>query len=155
MAPAESHLMGSEDFGKGAQPLPTCGLGGGSMEYSALKSPEVASHWLNPMETRGLMGSMEAMLLGPRETEVEGGFARVNGNHPVYIRSFAGQCKMAGGRGPCVSSTLCPWPAFSQASHIFSYLVSGFDQIEFGDFSTSFPVKHHIYLNREMLVSRV
>ena len=31
-SPAESHLMGSEDFGKGAQPLPTCGLGGGSME---------------------------------------------------------------------------------------------------------------------------
>lgn len=31
-SPEESHLMGSEDFGKGAQPLPTCGLGGGSME---------------------------------------------------------------------------------------------------------------------------
>lgn len=135
--------------------LPVVSEEGAWNKYSALKSPEVASHWLNPVETRGLMGSMEAMLLGPRETEVEREFARVNGNHPVYIRSFADQCKMAGGRGPCVSSTLCSWPAFSQASHIFSYLVSGFDRIEFGDFSTSFPVKYHIYLNREMLVSRV
>ena len=31
-SPEESHLMASEDFGKGAQPLPTCGLRGGSME---------------------------------------------------------------------------------------------------------------------------
>ena len=41
------------------------------------------------VEAGGLMGTMEARLLGPRETEVERGFARVNGNYPVYIRSFA------------------------------------------------------------------
>lgn len=29
---AESYLMGSEAFGKGAQALPTCGLRGGSVE---------------------------------------------------------------------------------------------------------------------------
>lgn len=63
------------------------------------------SHVLSPtghtqLEARGVRGSMEARLLGPREAEVERGFARVSGSYPVYTRSCADYCKRAGGRRP-------------------------------------------------------
>lgn len=126
----------------------------------ALGCPEDSSHWLNPAGSQRVDGAMEARPPGPRETEVQSGFAAVDGNYPVSFRSFADHCGMAGCRKPCLSSTPCPSLTLDgqlmSSATLFWFLIIGvwvasshlFLCYEFGKWFL-------MCLNREMLVSRV
>lgn len=95
----------------------------------AFASLEGASRWPNPSRSRRIDGVHKDQAPGLRETQVESGFAGVNGNYLASLRSFADRCEQAGGGKPCFSSALRPSPTFSQVARVFSSLVSVFNHM--------------------------